>query len=603
MSSGFITSRDFSGFSGFPSGFSASGSASGQSGDVSGSGGTQILLIDDELIDASTHISHKEYELGGGLLVFSGSGSGVLSGDLSGSASGSGAGFLPGVTFVGSGLTDLTESSFGEQEASGFLLYSSGQESSGHLSGFGSSGFHSVSGSGMSGSGMSGSGMSGSGMSGSGMSAAEMSVSESSTSGEEGSVTFLTGDFMTEVSGGNTVAMELGQGSVKYSGEGSSSGGFYSGSGDTDSSTASIISSGAPSGDLPEVVLPSPSSEWALTDSTTGPEQTLSGVELLQTTNDVYDTPGPVLAPAGLAAPPTAATPASVQAPGTVEETDSVEGVLNPCEPNPCGTASCTVEEGVALCHEVDVCHSNPCANGATCVESADSYKCLCLPSYGGERCEIDEQQCEEGWTKFQGNCYLHFSEREVWLDAEQRCRDLNAHLVSIITPEEQHFVNSNGQDYQWIGLNDKTVENDFRWTDGTPLQYINWRPNQPDNYFNSGEDCVVMIWHEAGQWNDVPCNYHLPFTCKKGPVSCGAPPEVENAHMFGNMRVEYPVNSIIRYQCNPGFTQRHPPVVRCKADGQWEKPQVQCTDVNARRRIQVRSSRSPAEPDSSKLH
>lgn len=32
--------------------------------------------------------------------------------------------------------------------------------------------------------------------------------------------------------------------------------------------------------------------------------------------------------------------------------------------------------------------------------------------------------------------------DRETWLDAEQRCRDVNAHLVSIITPEEQHFVN-----------------------------------------------------------------------------------------------------------------------------------------------------------------
>ncbi|XP_029541590.2 aggrecan core protein-like [Oncorhynchus nerka] len=191
-------------------------------------------------------------------------------------------------------------------------------------------------------------------------------------------------------------------------------------------------------------------------------------------------------------------------------------------------------------------------------------------------------QGCVEGWVEFMGSCYLHFAERDTWPDAEQRCQELNAHLVSITSQQEQEFVNSNAQDYQWIGLDDKDVQNEFRWTDGSPLEFENWRPNQPDNYFNSWEDCVVMIWHENGQWNYVPCNYHLPFTCKSGPVMCHSPPEVANARPMGSRRDRYPVNSIVRYQCDAGFTQRHPPVVRCRPDGRWEEPQVECIEPGA---------------------
>uniref|UniRef100_A0A673FI63 C-type lectin domain-containing protein n=1 Tax=Sinocyclocheilus rhinocerous TaxID=307959 RepID=A0A673FI63_9TELE len=117
---------------------------------------------------------------------------------------------------------------------------------------------------------------------------------------------------------------------------------------------------------------------------------------------------------------------------------------------------------------------------------------------------------------KLLNTCYIHFDERETWTSAEKHYMyllvDLNESAYTFLNDLDQ------AHDYQWIGLNDKDVQNQFRWTDGSPLEYENWRPNQPDNYFSTGEDCVVMIWHEDGQWNDVPCNYHLPFTCKSGP-------------------------------------------------------------------------------------
>ncbi|XP_058137894.1 low affinity immunoglobulin epsilon Fc receptor isoform X4 [Dasypus novemcinctus] len=111
---------------------------------------------------------------------------------------------------------------------------------------------------------------------------------------------------------------------------------------------------------------------------------------------------------------------------------------------------------------------------------------------------------CPENWVNFQRKCYYFGEGAKTWIQAKYTCSDLQGRLVSIHSAEEQDFLTKHSSwKGSWIGLRDLDIEGEFIWMDGSPVDYSNWRPGEPNNG-GLGEDCVIMLG--SGQWNDGFC-------------------------------------------------------------------------------------------------
>ncbi|KAK0140766.1 Macrophage mannose receptor 1 [Merluccius polli] len=128
--------------------------------------------------------------------------------------------------------------------------------------------------------------------------------------------------------------------------------------------------------------------------------------------------------------------------------------------------------------------------------------------------------KCRPYWEPFGQYCYFvrNGGKGSSWPEAQHRCNQARAELVSIHTRAEMVFLLQHNftKHHVWIGLTrDRNLG--WGWTDNTGLDYVNWADGEPNEAFHPGdavdENCVEM--YPDGRWNDNNCLQKRGFACR----------------------------------------------------------------------------------------
>ncbi|XP_077993135.1 C-type mannose receptor 2-like [Glandiceps talaboti] len=129
---------------------------------------------------------------------------------------------------------------------------------------------------------------------------------------------------------------------------------------------------------------------------------------------------------------------------------------------------------------------------------------------------------CPTGYMEYNNKCYSFngqaYEDRVDWQTARSICNTQGGDLVSIHSQNIQSFLTSNLRDVSnpmWIGLNDEMTTGQYRWQDGSEVDYTNWAPNEPTGGFRN-EGCVEMhLFGVGGEWNDLDCGNSVGYVCQ----------------------------------------------------------------------------------------
>ncbi|CAP26381.2 Protein CBG05976 [Caenorhabditis briggsae] len=112
---------------------------------------------------------------------------------------------------------------------------------------------------------------------------------------------------------------------------------------------------------------------------------------------------------------------------------------------------------------------------------------------------------CFYGWTQFEQDCYKAYKMRAQFMEAENKCNEVGAHLTSIHSVEENDFLREftrtgNVQENKWdnnvwIGFFFEKQSGTWKWLDGSPTDYTNWATGEPNfmEYDSEGQASVEL--------------------------------------------------------------------------------------------------------------
>ncbi|KAK3745907.1 hypothetical protein QZH41_008487 [Actinostola sp. cb2023] len=181
----------------------------------------------------------------------------------------------------------------------------------------------------------------------------------------------------------------------------------------------------------------------------------------------------------------------------------------------------------ITATHNTGVGRNNPQCNGISAwIENITSHTFrVCMKELYSDQYDpvtlqytVVSDICGEGWTYFNGFCYMTNSSCAPWQAAQSSCLNVNANLTSISSQEENTYVqHRHGGDTGWIGFQDIHSEGNFTWIDGNAVNFTYWARNQPNGY-PGDQDCVhtLGLRHDY-HWNDVTCGSCHAYTCKRG--------------------------------------------------------------------------------------